>query len=315
MSSLGPSRRSRNTLVQTIQAASTGTDGCAHRNRVVATTGPSSSAYNKSKPTSPSRNPLQLRHVPLYVFSLATFLYVYMINLHIVNTRDSYHDLVQARPSKPLSTTTLNNHPEPIHIIQTRFMQHQPYLLSLGRARLDLFVTFCLPSLKSQVNKNFIWIIRTDPNLHSDLRDKLIALLDGYDNFILLGSNYNPEGFGRDSNDGTTFGDFLRDSKDSEEMTATVFSGNVTLVEEAFGKSKEGAIFLETRLDADDGLHRDFVKTVQSESRHLAVEESGLWRIWCINYNVEWHPLNPFLDVGGTNLEGYLVVYSDLNIW
>jgi hypothetical protein len=207
--------------------------------------------------------------------------------------------------------------PELIHVIQTRFMQHQPNLLSLGQARLELFQTFCLPSLKSQVNKNFLWIIRTDPDLHPSLRDQLVKLLDGKDNYVLLGSNYNPEGFGRDGD--LSLGEYLReDSHGKKETSATVLSGNITLIEEAFAKSSQGAIVLETRLDADDGLHRDFVKTVQSEARHLADEKEGLWRIWCINYNVEWHPLDPFPDgevKNRTGDEGYLVMYSDPNIW
>lgn len=205
---------------------------------------------------------------------------------------------------------------ELVHVVQTRFMQHQPDLLQLGQARLDLFETFCLPSMKSQTNKNFLWIIRTDPDLHPSLLSKLISLLGNNQNYILLGSNYNPEGFGRAESD--SFGAFLRADSKSPDMSAQVLSGNITLIQEAFEKSNKGAILLETRLDADDGLHRDFVKTVQFEARHLTVDGSGLWRIWCINYNIEWHPLNPFpasSENNSTRPEGYLVMYSDPNIW
>ena len=173
--------------------------------------------------------------------------------------------------------------------------------------------------MKSQVNKNFLWIIRTDPNLHPTLRDNLVKLLNGQENYILLGSNYNPEGFGRESNGDLSYGEYLRDEGGGKEMSAQVHSGNATLIEEAFAKSNEGAILLETRLDADDGLHRDFVNTVQSEARHLATDKDGLWRIWCINYNVEWHPLDPFPAGDNvknmTDAEGFLVMYSDPNIW
>jgi hypothetical protein len=250
-----------------------------------------------------------------------------MIHLH-TNTNDRTGALpkqeVHATVLKPPKVTAISvdaaaappKSLELIHVIQTRFMQHQPNLLSLGQARLELFQTFCLPSLKSQMNKNFLWIIRTDPELHPTLRDQLVKLLDGKDNYVLLGSNYNPEGFGRDGD--SSLGEYLREDGHGMEMSAKVLSGNITLIEEAFAKSNQGAIVLETRLDADDGLHRDFVKTVQSEARHLAAEKDGLWRIWCINYNVEWHPLDPFPDgevKNRTGDNGYLVMYSDPNIW
>lgn len=245
-----------------------------------------------------------------------TFLYFVIIYVHIggQNSRASI-----ARTPVTKATSIEKAHGESlelVHVVQTRFMQHQPDLLQLGQARLDLFETFCLPSMKSQTNKEFLWIIRTDPDLHPSLLSKLISLLRNNQNYILLGSNYNPEGFGRAESD--SFGQFLRADSKSPDMSARVLSGNITLVQEAFEKSNEGAILLETRLDADDGLHRDFVKTVQYEARHLKVDGSGLWRIWCINYNIEWHPLNPFpasSEINSTHHEGYLVMYSDPNIW
>lgn len=301
MNSLGPNRRSWSTLTQTQDPPTRSFE--RNHNGV--------EASNKYKLHSSSPRKLQLRHIPLFLFSFATFLYIYMIQLHI-NITSRRH----LNNSKTTSAKTGGSQPELIHIIQTRFMQHQPNLLSLGQARLELFQTFCLPSLQSQVNKNFLWIIRTDPNLHPTLRDKLVKLLKGHPNYILVGSNYNPEGFDREED---TFEQFLRNSnRNGSNVMSQVLSGNVTLLRESFSRSQRGAILLETRLDADDGLHRDFVKTVQSEARHLAEEGEGLWRIWCINYNIEWHPLDPFPSGGDKNktgLEGFLVMYSDPNIW
>lgn len=159
------------------------------------------------------------------------------------------------------------------------------------------------------MNKNFLWIIRTDPELHPSLLDELKQSLHGQSNYILLGSNFNPEGFGRED---LSYNQFLRRNSKNDEI-APVFSGNITLLKHAYDASSE-SILLETRLDADDGLHRDFVQTVQNEARHLSVEKS--WRIWCVNYNAEWHPLSPFAVRNGTkDDEGYLVMYSDPNIW
>jgi hypothetical protein len=47
-----------------------------------------------------------------------------------------------------------------VHVIQTRFQQHQPDLVHLGRARLALFKTFCLRTVSQQTSGQFLWIIR-----------------------------------------------------------------------------------------------------------------------------------------------------------
>ena len=152
-------------------------------------------------------------------------------------------------------------------------------------------------------------------------------MLEGRHNFILLGSNHNPEGFGRPESG--TFEQFLQAESKNPKINADVWSGNLTLVQEAYERSAAGAVLLETRLDADDGLHRDFVKTVQTEANNYLVksstEENGLWRLWCVHSNIEWHPINPYPDVpeikasiaqngNQTNPEGYLVMYADGNI-
>jgi len=122
--------------------------------------------------------------------------------------------------------------PELIHVVETRFMQQQPSLLELGMARLALFEAFCLPSMLSQTSSNFLWIIRADPKLHPSIVNRLQELLEGRDNFILIGSNNNPEGFGRD---GTSLSSFLQADSKIDNITApVVWSGNITLVEEAY---------------------------------------------------------------------------------
>jgi hypothetical protein len=47
-----------------------------------------------------------------------------------------------------------------VHVVSTRFQQHQPDLLHLGRARLALFEAFCLRTMKLQSSQQFLWIIR-----------------------------------------------------------------------------------------------------------------------------------------------------------
>mmetsp|Transcript_2214 Transcript_2214/g.4717 ORF Transcript_2214/g.4717 Transcript_2214/m.4717 type:complete len:439 (-) Transcript_2214:117-1433(-) len=226
-----------------------------------------------------------------------------------------------------------------VHVINTRFMQHQPNLRVLGLARIALFETLCLPSIVSQTNQHFLWVIRADPNLNPELRQKMINLLAPHQNFIFIGSNYNPApgGFGRSKrklNQQARFEKYLLDQKVPEENNntlsvggnntaiaaqASLWSGNISLLREAFDKSAaDDEILLETRLDADDGLHRDFVQTVQEESvKYLIPQNTSsiskkelerFWRIWCIDANIQWHPIS-HKEV--TSQEGFLVEEYD----
>ncbi|KAL3763873.1 hypothetical protein ACHAW5_000419 [Stephanodiscus triporus] len=206
---------------------------------------------------------------------------------------------------------------ELVHVVQTRFMQHQSRLLELGLARLALFEAFCLPSMLSQTNGNFLWIIRSDPDLHPLIVDRLQRLLEGRPNFILIGSNNNPEGFGRPMPK-LSFESFLR----MDNTTAPVWNGNLSLAEEAYERSAAGAVLLETRLDSDDGVNIHYIETIQAEARkNLMVDNSNktydLWRLWCIESRLEWHPLSPFpeapeiIAANQTFPEGYLVYYSE----
>ena len=130
-----------------------------------------------------------------------------------------------------------------VHVIQTRFMQFQPNLLELGRARLRLFQAVTLPSVTQQSNQDYLWIIRTDPQLAPELRDELIASVAAFENIILVGSNDNPEGF-------KTL-DCIADMLQQQERDDPIWSGSFATVQ-SYHDVAQNHIVLETRLDADD---------------------------------------------------------------
>ncbi|KAL7545075.1 hypothetical protein ACHAWF_008435, partial [Thalassiosira exigua] len=69
--------------------------------------------------------------------------------------------------------------PRIIHVLETRFMQMQPSLVELARARLRLFRTVCLPSVTNQTARGrFVWTIRTDPELDEEVKEELAELLE-----------------------------------------------------------------------------------------------------------------------------------------
>jgi hypothetical protein len=87
-----------------------------------------------------------------------------------------------------------------------RFMQNQPHLIHLGKARLQLLEHLFLRSLTAQSSTNFIVIIRTDPNLHPSMKQPLIEMLEGHHHhhntsattrtklkYLLVASNVTPK--------------------------------------------------------------------------------------------------------------------------
>jgi hypothetical protein len=192
-----------------------------------------------------------------------------------------------------------------IHIVNTRFMQEQANLTALSMARLYLFRTFCLPTMIHQTTTNFLWIIKTDPKLSLPIRQELVRLLKPYPNFYLVGSNVN---FLVPDNRGA-----WRDGAEGRHLLeeAVLYTGNRTMLKQAQLWQPHVPV-LETRLDADDGLHVRYLEYVQEtalemleppppispSSPTLQNEEqpsssAGInnlqWLYWCTRRHIEWH--------------------------
>lgn len=167
-----------------------------------------------------------------------------------------------------------------IHIVNTRFMQEQGHLYTLAMARLHLFETFCLPSMIHQTSQDFLWIVKTDPKLDERVKSQLVELLKPYPHFYLVGSNNNfgtEGGSWRDGSEGT---DIL------ESDTRKVYTGHVEWLQQAHAL-RENRPILETRLDADDGIHKLFLQYVQYSASKLLYKKK--WLYWCSRRHVEWY--------------------------
>lgn len=162
----------------------------------------------------------------------------------------------------------------PIIILKSRFMQFQPNLTALGRARLQLFETFCLPTILGQVDTDFLWILRTDPDLDRSLLDPLMNLLEPHQSrFFLIASNDNTEGFRQ---------------LDVESMD--VLSGDRDVLKRAVEDSRNRWV-VEIRLDADDGLHKELIGTVRGVATNYILSEAPSldWRALCVGRSINWH--------------------------
>ncbi len=211
-----------------------------------------------------------------------------------------------------------------IHIVNTRFMQEQGHLATLGMARLHLFRTFCLPTMVGQSTQDFLWIIKADPNLDTTVLNRLLTLVRPYSNIYVVASNRNflisPDLTGS-----------WRDGAEGRDLISSrIFSGNLTRLQQAIALREERPI-LETRLDADDGLHQDYLKYIQwvakrrflggdmddddSTSKdgeesigHRASGSAPKWLYWCSRRHLEWRsgPMNQTSSEAGSLTAGYL---------
>eukprot|EP00980_Cylindrotheca_fusiformis_P029149 scaffold22740_cov139-Cylindrotheca_fusiformis.AAC.3 len=158
-----------------------------------------------------------------------------------------------------------------LHIVTTRFMQSQSNLHVLGKARLELFETFCFPSMTNQVIDNFLWFVMVDPNLDDPLLERLKLLLLPYSNFYLILSNEK----------------MLTPETLSNTTTAPkILSGDLAKLHSSMGDLHR-TLLLETRLDADDGLHKKTLGQIQLAARELPVETNG-WQVICNDVHIEW---------------------------
>lgn len=202
--------------------------------------------------------------------------------LTVLNTTINITHIKNLRaPSKSgLPDVSDDEEPNLVHIMHSRFMQHQPSLIQLGMARLKLMEEFFLQTLHTQSSPNFLCIIRTDPDLDLTLRRRLLELLENTNlNYLVLASNDSPH---------SQYMDIMHQPND-------VIAGNMMTTRDYLAKSRN---VIETRLDVDDGLNRYFAEDIQSlaEDHFDAVKDNksdDSWKIWCAASSMEWQFQSP----------------------
>ena len=135
-----------------------------------------------------------------------------------------------------------------------------------------------------------LWIIKTDPELPVAILSRLVRLVRSSmpNNAYVVASNANfrtgepsPAGGWRD---GAELRDLLR---------SRLYTGNRMLLECTMAALQGEFSVLETRLDANDGLHVQFLEAIQRAAlacwqQHLELQ----WMYWCSR--VEWHWMDPW---------------------
>jgi hypothetical protein len=252
-------------------------------------------------------------------------LLIFVIVLYIVISWYMFHSILIPPPAPLKLPVGRVDVPVPnamewpiIHIVNTRFMQEQGSLFTLGMARFHLFMTFCFPTMISQSSQHFFWIIKTDPEFtKSPVFDLMLQAVHNSvsrhnnSNIYLVASNNNylihPQTKGS-WKDGTECLDLLQ---------SKIYTGNITKLHMAMALRNERPV-VETRLDADDGLHMHYLKYIQlialkrfqpavyrAIQRHRQSHRTDLdddntqqenspelvpqWLYWCARRHLEWH--------------------------
>jgi hypothetical protein len=176
--------------------------------------------------------------------------------------------------------------PDLVHIVHSRFMQHQPFLIQLGLARLELMEEFFMQSLQKQTFPNFLCVIRTDPDLDLALRRPLLDLLEKLNvSYLVIAGNDSPH---------FQYLDIIKHQL-SLKGSSNIIGGDVEAAKKYLGKSRN---VMETRLDVDDGLNRHFAEDIQSlamdhfDAFHNNKTDSA-WKIWCAGSYMEWQFHSP----------------------
>ena len=206
-----------------------------------------------------------------------------VVNVAESPAKDAPKVLAAATQSSTTTRTRWYNEHGIVHILTTRFMQLQPNLLHLGKARLDLFRTFTLPSVVAQTTADFLWMIFTDPDLHPTLRRELVDMVAPYPNIVVLGTN-------------KSFKDF-RTTGWMMGLENHVMSGDWKTVLD-YREAAKTHILLETRIDADDSIFVDLIKSLQLQTvdtmmrRPLATNGDGITKkefcVMCTESHLEW---------------------------
>lgn len=158
-----------------------------------------------------------------------------------------------------------------LHIVTTRFMQSQAGLITLGNARLQLFETFCYPSMQQQVIDNFFWFVMIDPNLEEELLERIQFLLSPHPNYFLIRSNEKL---------------LTPQNLMNEQEVVQVVTGDTKLLYSRM-MDLNRPLLIETRLDADDGLHRKTLGLIQYSAMNLPTTTDG-WQVICADVHLEW---------------------------
>lgn len=158
--------------------------------------------------------------------------------------------------------------------------------------RFELFETYCLPSVANQSNQNFTWLILFDIDTPKVFKTQIESLIKGYSNFTVL---------------------YIDGFKELTTSVSAFIKNNI---------AKEDKYIITTRLDNDDVLHKDFIKTIQAhyvEKDNCLIDLQKGYQLIIEDQNhtvkLFYSKLNPFLSVIEASNNFGTIVSKKHNEW
>lgn len=173
------------------------------------------------------------------------------------------------------------------------------------RHRFNLFETYCFPSVKGQSDHDFIWIVVFDTETSEQWKERIRLLQNEFNLFYPLFVN--------------GYDEFLPALKET-------INANLTT---------EDKFILTSRMDNDDLIHRDYIKTIKYHAQNknnLVIDLRRGYQVNLMNGQVKkyYAKINPFLSVvehvstfktvfsrilGDWAFEKNHVIYKDKECW
>ena len=170
-----------------------------------------------------------------------------------------------------------------VHVIHTRFREQEDTLKHLNHARMELFRVFTAPSIRQQSNHDFAWIIWTDDQPSQTFLELMKEALVNMHNVIILGAQARSNSNIRHLN-----------GLSVQQATNALLMGNIDFLTDLVTAS-QSRILLETMLDADDALSKNFVESLQTQVTGTVGNSTNLQQveIYCPERHVEWRYFQP----------------------
>ncbi len=156
--------------------------------------------------------------------------------------------------------------------------------------RMWLFENFCFPTILSQTNQNFDWLLYFDSNTKEIYKNKIINLVSNHNNIKVLFVDAMPS--------------FMPE-----------------LLKNIAQETKDIPYLITTRIDNDDSIHIDFINEVQkqfNQQEYRAID-------FINGYSLQIEPkyllgkkdqlFNPFISLIEKNENSKTVFYQDHRLW
>ena len=156
--------------------------------------------------------------------------------------------------------------------------------------RIGLFSNFCLPSVASQTNTNFKWLLFFDITTEDDFKIEIEKLLKPYPHFKAF---------------------FIKGMEEFHSSIKTFITED----------SKDSPYIITSRIDNDDCIHKDYIATIQEQFKSQDFMAIDILKGYSLQISPNLmlgkkeHIFNPFISLIEKNNTPKTVWFSDHNMW